>query len=92
MEEIINIDAPGIDEESFNEEVKKGVTLGDIIIIQLILCVLIILALAVSNIFKPEITNEILHNINSELKKPFDYQKELADIYDKLSQYINAKI
>ena len=71
MEEIINIDAPGIDEESFNEEVKKGVTLGDIIIIQLILCVLIILALAVSNIFKPEITNEILHNINSELKKPF---------------------
>ena len=71
---------------------KKQVSLGDIVLLQCKLCVMIIISFVILNFIKKKLTNNNLNNFKIEIDKPFEFKKEIAEIYEKLSKYINAKI
>ncbi len=72
--------------------IKRQIRLGDIILMQFILCVLIVLALVACNYIKHDLSSEILNNCKIEINKPFEYKQEIAEIFSKLSKLINVKI
>lgn len=80
------------DERSHPFPIKRQVRLGDIILMQFILCVLIVLALVACNYIKHDLSREILNNCKIEINKPFEYKQEIAEIFSKLFKLINVKI
>jgi len=81
-------DIPNHEQENF----KKSTTIGDVILIQFIICLLIIIAIATLNIFKPELTNNLLFEFKQNLDKPFDYKKEFSDVITNIVGYFNDKL
>jgi len=79
-------------EEEYHSYKKANTTLGDVIMIQCILCVLIIIALAVLNLVRPELTNEILRDFKQHLDKPFELKNEMNDIVSSIIGSFNAKL
>ena len=69
---------------------KKYVSVGDVVLMQCIICVIIIIFLAVLNLLKPDLTNEILRGFKQNLDKPFEYKKEITSIISKLAGIIHA--
>lgn len=108
MEELIKIkdigySEPEIDEnntedyyDDTSEETvhiyERSISLGDIIMFQFVICVIIIIALIVMNLIKPEFTKDFLHNCHININNYFDYKQEILDIIEKVSKIINVKI
>jgi len=87
-----NFEQSSEDTEEYHSYKKANTTLGDVILIQCILCVLIIIALAVLNLVKPELTNDILHDFKQQLDKPFELKNEMNDIISNIIGSFNAKL
>ena len=94
MEEEIKIldqDVEEYEKEKDDEISKqKHVTVGDIIIIQLILCILVVITIVVLNIAKPDITSEIIKNAKIQLDKPYQMSREITEVFEEIKEILNV--
>jgi hypothetical protein len=63
---------------------KKSSSFGDIIMLQTIFCILIILALAVMNIFSAQTVGEALSFLKEQLDAPFEFADEIEKLFLKV--------
>ena len=80
-----------IPQELFQGKKKANTTVGDIVLMQFILCVLIIIALAATNLIKPEMTNNILFEFKQHIDKPFEFKSEISNIFNQIIGSIDVK-
>jgi len=69
---------------------ERRVTVGDVITMQLILCVLIVITIVVLNIIKPEITNEVMNYAKAQLDKPYQMSAEMTEVVEKIKDIFNV--
>ncbi len=63
---------------------RRSLKLGDIIMLQCILGLVIIIALVILNIFSPEKTNQILGIFKEQLDKPFEFSDEIEKFFSQV--------
>lgn len=90
MDEFIELVDENLEDEINYENSKADKTLGDVILIQLILCVILIIALAVLNLIKPEMTNNILFDFKQNIDKVFEYKGEIGELISKITGSVNV--
>lgn len=94
MEEEIKILDEDVKEyEKEKEEINSGercVTVGDVITIQLILCIIIAITIVVLNIVKPDVTKEIMEYTKSQLNKPYQMSPEVTQVVEKIREALNV--
>ncbi len=71
---------------------SMSISLGQIILFQCVICVLIVVAIIILNYAKPDMTKDFLHQCHIQIDSDFNYKQELTDIISKLTKIINAKI
>ena len=79
-----------VEENYYNEQ--NHTKIGDVIFVQFVICLLIVIALAVLNIFKPDLTNDILYNINNNIDRTFNYKEEISGIITKIMGNFNVQL
>ena len=103
MEEIIKLRDYGFevedkqDEENETESVdsfsfKKKTTIGDIIIFQFIVCVIIIIALIVTKYLYSDISDELFDNLKSLINTKTNIKQEIVNLFSTIMGFINVKI
>lgn len=80
------------DTEEYTFNSSMTISLGQIILFQCVICVLIVVAIIILNYAKPDMTKDFLHNCHIQIDSDFNYKHELTDIVSKLTKIINAKI
>ena len=70
----------------------RSISLGQIVLFQCIICVLVVVAIVIMNYTKPDMAKDFLHNCHIQIDSDFNYKQELAEIISKLTKFINAKI
>ncbi len=78
------------EEDTFKSSMT--ISLGQIILFQCVICVLIVVAIIILNYSKPDMTKDFLHNCHIQIDSDFNYKQELTNIISKLIKIIYAKI
>ena len=103
MDEIIRLKDYGFEntEQNENEEedekaaefnFKKNAAIGDIILLQAILCVIIVIALILANLIYIQAYDEFLEYFKNQVNKDFDYKDRILKLFALVADYFNAKI
>lgn len=80
------------DNEENTYKSSMSISLGQIILFQCLICVLIVVAIIILNYAKPDMTKDFLHNCHIQIDSDFNYKHELTDLISKLTKLINDKI
>lgn len=75
------------EDEVFHE---KRVTVGDVITIQLILCILIVITIIVLNIITPDVTDEVVKYAKSQIDKSYQMSPQMAVAVEKIKEILNV--
>lgn len=69
----------------------KDVTLCDVLVFQLVLCVLIIIAVIVIKAVNADLAYKAAEQFKTEASKTFDYKNEFNHLISQITGFFNAK-
>lgn len=90
MNEVIELYDDEILQEIKDKRTQKNLSMGDIIVMQCVICVLIIVILIALNFIKPDLTQDIITEIKSEIQKPMGTNDDLLGLYKDFLKIFNG--
>lgn len=74
------------------DEPTQGIKMADILLCQMIICILIVITLFVMNYLRSDITYSVLSEVKNNMDKSFEYKSELKSIISHVLELINVKL